>query len=55
MAIFLSDQDVRKLLPMEECIGVLEDLFMQESRGLVENIARQTMAMLTLAPISEGA
>jgi len=41
VAIFLSNDDVRRLLPMDECINVMEDLFLQESRGLVENIARQ--------------
>jgi ornithine cyclodeaminase/alanine dehydrogenase-like protein (mu-crystallin family) len=41
VAIFLSNEDVRKLLPMHECIGVLEDLFRQEADGLVENLPRQ--------------
>jgi len=41
MAIFLSNDDVRRLLPMAECIEVLEDLFLQESRGLVENLPRR--------------
>jgi ornithine cyclodeaminase/alanine dehydrogenase-like protein (mu-crystallin family) len=41
VAVFLSNDDVRKLLPMGECINVMEDLFLQESRGLVENVARQ--------------
>ena len=35
MAIFLTNDDVRKLLPMNECIDVLEDLFQQEAAGLV--------------------
>ncbi|MDA1010532.1 MAG: ornithine cyclodeaminase family protein [Chloroflexi bacterium] len=41
MAIYLSNEDVARLLPMDECIEVLDDLFRQESQGLVENIARQ--------------
>lgn len=41
MTIFLSNDDVRKLLPMHECISVLEDLFRQEADGLVENLPRQ--------------
>jgi ornithine cyclodeaminase/alanine dehydrogenase-like protein (mu-crystallin family) len=41
MAIFLTNDDVRRLLPMDECIDVMEDLFQQEARGLVENIARR--------------
>jgi len=40
LAIFISNDDARKLLPMDECIEVLEDLFRQESDGLVENIPR---------------
>jgi ornithine cyclodeaminase/alanine dehydrogenase-like protein (mu-crystallin family) len=40
MALFLSNADVQRLLPMDECITVLEDLFQQEARGLVENIPR---------------
>ena len=40
MALFLSNADVQRLLSMDECIGVLDDLFRQESQGLVENIAR---------------
>jgi alanine dehydrogenase len=43
VAIFLSNDDVRRLLSMDECIKVIEDLFQQESRGLVENIARRRM------------
>ena len=41
MAVFISNDDVRKLLPMAECIDVLEDLFRQEADGLVENIPRR--------------
>lgn len=41
MALFLSNDDVRQLLSMQECIDVLEDLFRQEAGGLVENLPRQ--------------
>ena len=40
MALFLSNDDVRSLLPMNECIEVLDDLFRQEARRAVENMAR---------------
>lgn len=40
-ALYLTNDDVARLLPMDECVEVLEDLFRQESRGLVENISRQ--------------
>ncbi len=41
MALFLSNDDVRRLLPMNECVEVLDDLFQQEARGLVENHSRE--------------
>src|SRR5215218_3103569 len=41
MAIFITNDDVRKLLPMDECVAVLDDLFRQEAAGLVENLARR--------------
>ena len=41
MALFLSNDDVRRLLPMDECISVLEELFRQEASGSVENLARR--------------
>ena len=41
MAIFLSNDDVRRLLSVEECVAVMEDLFRQEAAGLVENLPRQ--------------
>lgn len=41
MALYLSDEDVRKVLTTAECVDVLEDLFRQESAGLVENLPRQ--------------
>ena len=41
MAIYLTDDDVRGLLPMDECVAVMEDLFQQEAQGLVENLPRR--------------
>jgi alanine dehydrogenase len=41
MTIYLTNDDVRKLLPMEAAVDVLDDLFRQEAAGLVENIPRK--------------
>ena len=41
MAIYLTNDDVRGLMSMGECVEVLDDLFRQEAMGLVENIPRQ--------------
>jgi ornithine cyclodeaminase/alanine dehydrogenase-like protein (mu-crystallin family) len=41
MALFISNRDVEQLITVAECVPVLEDLFQQESRGLVENIPRR--------------
>jgi ornithine cyclodeaminase/alanine dehydrogenase-like protein (mu-crystallin family) len=41
MAIFISNDDVRQILTMQATVDILDDLFLQESRGLVENIHRQ--------------
>ena len=41
MALYLTNEDVRLLLPMGECVVVMEDLFQQQSRGLVENLPRR--------------
>lgn len=43
MALFLTNDDVRRLLPMDECVAVIEELFRQESRGTVENIPRRRL------------
>lgn len=45
MALFLTNDDVRRLLPMDECVEVLEDLFRQEANGLVENLARRRIRL----------
>ena len=41
MALYLSNDDVRQLITTAECVEVLDDLFQQDARGLVENIPRQ--------------
>ena len=41
MTLYLSDDDVKRVLTTADCVEVLDDLFKQESRGLVENIPRQ--------------
>lgn len=41
MALFISSQDVERLITVAECVPVLDDLFRQEAQGLVENIARR--------------
>jgi alanine dehydrogenase len=43
LAIFLSNVDIERLITVRECVDVMEDLFLQESRGLVENIARRRL------------
>lgn len=43
MALFLSNDDVRALLPMSECIEVLDDLFKAEARGQVDNRPRERL------------
>ena len=43
MALFLTNDDVQRLLPIDECVAVLDELFKQESRGTVENIPRQRL------------
>ena len=45
MALYLTNDDVRRLLPVSECVDVLEDLFRQESQGLVENLPRRRMRL----------
>ncbi len=41
MTTYLSNEDIHKLLPMGAAIDVLDDLFRQEAKGLVENIPRK--------------
>ena len=41
MARFLSNDDVRGLITVAECVEVMEDLFKQQAAGLVENLPRR--------------
>ena len=41
MAVFITNEEARGLLPMAECIEVLDALFREEADGLVENIPRR--------------
>jgi ornithine cyclodeaminase/alanine dehydrogenase-like protein (mu-crystallin family) len=43
--LYLSDADVNDLLPMKDCVDVMERLYLQEAEGLVENKPRQTVQL----------
>lgn len=43
--LYLSDADVQRLVPMDTCIGLMEELFVQDERGLVENRPRQHLVL----------
>ena len=45
MALFLSDQEVAHLLPMDECIDVLEEAFAHAGGGKVDNRPRNRIRM----------
>ena len=45
MALFLNEQEVVNLLPMDECIGALERVFGNAGSGRVENKPRSRIAM----------
>ena len=45
MALFLSDQEVAQLLPMDECIDVLEEAFAHAGTGKVDNRPRNRIRM----------
>ena len=45
MALFLSDQEVAQLLPMDECIDVLEEAFAHAGAGKVDNSPRNRIRM----------
>ncbi len=45
MALFLSDQEVVQLLPMDECIDVLEEAFAHAGAGKVDNRPRNRIRM----------
>jgi ornithine cyclodeaminase/alanine dehydrogenase-like protein (mu-crystallin family) len=45
MALFLNEKEVRDLLPMAECIEVLEEAFSRAGRGLADNRPRSRIRM----------
>ena len=45
MALFLSDEEVVQLLPMDECIDVLEEAFAHAGAGKVDNRPRNRIRM----------
>ena len=45
MALYLSDKEVAELLPMAECIDVLDKLFSYAGAGLAENVPRSRIRL----------
>jgi ornithine cyclodeaminase/alanine dehydrogenase-like protein (mu-crystallin family) len=45
MALFLSDEEVAQLLPIDECINVLEEAFAHAGAGKVDNRPRNRIRM----------
>ena len=45
MALFLTEKDVREVLPMKDCIDVLEKAFSYWAQGLADNRARSRIRM----------
>ena len=45
MTLFLSEDDVAKLLPMNECINVLEEAFLHSSNGKTDIQPRSRIRM----------
>ena len=45
MALFLNEQEVAQLLPMDECIEALERAFAHAGAGQVDNKARSRIRM----------
>ncbi len=45
MALFLNDQEVAQLLPMNECIDVLDRAFAHAGQGKVDNNPRSRIRM----------
>ncbi|MDE2969668.1 MAG: ornithine cyclodeaminase family protein [Chloroflexota bacterium] len=43
MAIYIDNEQVRELLPMDECIQAMEDAFRHEAQGLGGSLVRQTL------------
>ena len=45
MALFLNDQEVAQLLPMDECVAVLDQAFAHAGEGKVDNRPRNRIRM----------
>ena len=45
MAIFLTNEEVRSLLPMRECVDIMERVFRDEADGKAVNLPRQHMPL----------
>ena len=43
MAVHIDNEQVRELLPMDECIQAMEDAFRHEGEGLGGSLVRQTL------------
>ena len=59
MTIYLSNEDVRTLLPMDECIDLMEQVFRDEAEGKAVNLPRQHLPLpkgfhRTVQGIAEG-
>ena len=45
MTIYLSNEDVRNLLPMNECVQLTEQVFRDEAAGQAINLPRQHLPL----------
>ena len=59
MTIYLSNEDVRTLLPMDECVDLMEQVFRDEADGKAVNLPRQHLPLpkgfhRTVQGIAEG-
>ncbi|MEX2431279.1 MAG: hypothetical protein WD645_05100, partial [Dehalococcoidia bacterium] len=43
--LILSEDDVRALLPMDECVDVLDRLFQASARGEISNMSRYRLPL----------
>jgi len=50
MTLLIQDEDVRKLLPIEECIGAMEDAFREFATGAAVNLPRIRLETPLLEP-----
>ena len=59
MAIFLTNQEVRRLLPMADCVDLMERVFQDEAAGKSKTLPRQHLPLpvgfhRTIAGVAEG-